>query len=70
MDPPSPPFDVVMESVVRNYANLDQTITIQDLNDVGQIATIPMIARGSRRHIGKTGICEGDSPYFQPFRGE
>jgi hypothetical protein len=64
------PFDVVMESVVRNYPNSDQTITIQDPNEAGQIATIPTIARGSRRHIGKTGICEGHSPYFWPFRGE
>jgi hypothetical protein len=64
------PFYVVTESVVRNYANSDQTITIQDPNEAGQIATISMIARGSRRHIGKTGICEGHSPYFWPFRGE
>jgi len=64
------PFDVVTESVVRNYANSDQTITIRDPNEAGRIATIPTIARGSRRHIGRTGICEGHSPYFRPFRGE
>jgi hypothetical protein len=64
------PFDVVTESVVRNYVNLDQTITIRDPNEAGQIATIPTIGRGSRRHIGRTGICEGHSPYFRPFREE
>jgi len=35
-----------------------------DPNEAGRIATIPTIARGSRRHIGRTGICEGHSPYF------
>ncbi|KAJ3499308.1 hypothetical protein NLJ89_g10112 [Agrocybe chaxingu] len=36
------PFDVLTESVVRNYSNEDQTITIHDPN-TGQQATIPTI---------------------------
>jgi hypothetical protein len=41
------PFDVLTESVVRNFANEDQTITIHDPNS-GQKVTIPTLARGSR----------------------
>ena len=39
------PFDVLTESVIRNYANEDQTITITDPN-TGKQATIPTFARG------------------------
>jgi hypothetical protein len=42
------PFDVLTESIVKNYANEDQTITICDPN-TGQQATIPTIPRGSAR---------------------
>ncbi len=42
------PFDVLTESVVRNFRNEDQTITIHDPNS-GQIATIPTIRRGPPR---------------------
>jgi hypothetical protein len=42
------PFDVLTESIVKNYANEDQTITIRDPN-TGQQATIPTIPRGSAR---------------------
>jgi murein DD-endopeptidase MepM/ murein hydrolase activator NlpD len=38
------PFDIVTQSVVRNFANADQTITIFDPN-TGQRATIPTFAR-------------------------
>jgi len=39
------PFNVLTESVVQNYVNEDQTITIHDPNS-GQVATIPTIPRG------------------------
>jgi hypothetical protein len=42
------PFDILTESVVRNYANEDQTITIHDPNS-GRVATIPTIPRGPPR---------------------
>ena len=42
------PFDVLTRSVVKNYANEDQTITIACPNS-GEIATIPTIPRGSWR---------------------
>jgi hypothetical protein len=38
------PFDVLTESVVRNFANEDQTITIRDPNS-GERATVPTLAR-------------------------
>lgn len=40
------PFDVLTESVIRNYRNEDQTITITDPNTMKKI-TIPTFARGS-----------------------
>ena len=42
------PFDVLTESVVRNFANEEQTITIHDPNG-GHSATVPTFARGKRR---------------------
>jgi hypothetical protein len=42
------PFDVLTESIVKNYVNKDQTITICDPN-MGQQVTIPTISRGSAR---------------------
>jgi hypothetical protein len=42
------PFDVLTESVVRNYRNEAQTITIRDPNST-RTATIPSIARSNRR---------------------
>ena len=39
------PFNVLTESVVRNYVNEDQTITIHDPNS-GKVATIPTIPHG------------------------
>lgn len=43
------PFDVLTESVVRNFPNEDQTITIRDPNS-GLVATIPTVPRGRPRH--------------------
>jgi hypothetical protein len=43
------PFDILTESVVRNFANEDQTITICDPNS-GLHATIPTMPRGHPRH--------------------
>lgn len=40
------PFDVLTESIIRNYANEDQTITIKDPNSQKQ-CTIPTFARGT-----------------------
>ena len=42
------PFDVLTESIVRNYANEDQTITIHDPNS-GRVATIHTIPCGPPR---------------------
>ena len=44
------PFDVLTESVVRNFANEDQTITIFDPNS-GRRATVPTSARGRPRRL-------------------
>jgi hypothetical protein len=46
------PFDVLTESVVRNFSNEDQTITLHDPNS-GRVATIPTICRGPPRILGK-----------------
>jgi len=43
------PFDVLTESIVKNFANEEQTITIRDPNS-GRRATIPTISRGLPRH--------------------
>jgi hypothetical protein len=40
------PFDVLTESVIRNFANEDQTITITDPNS-GKQSTIPTFPRGA-----------------------
>ena len=39
------PFDILTESVVHNFANGDQTITIHDPN-TGKRATVPTFSRG------------------------
>lgn len=47
------PFDILTESIIRNFSNEDQTITISDPN-TGQRYTIPTFPRGKHytRHIG------------------
>ena len=40
------PFDILVESIVQNYSNKDQTITIHDLNS-GRIATVPTFPHGT-----------------------
>ena len=42
-------FNVLMESVVRNFRNEDQTITIKDPNN-RTIITIPTMLRSLARH--------------------
>ena len=42
------PFDDLTQSIIRNFADENQTITIIDPN-TGRKATIPMIPRGSFR---------------------
>ncbi len=42
------PFDILTESVVRNFSNEDQTITVSDPN-TGQVVTVPTMPRGSPR---------------------
>jgi hypothetical protein len=49
-------FDVLTESVIQNFANKDQTITIHDPN-TGQHVTVPTLARGSQKAELK---CEQD----------
>jgi hypothetical protein len=46
------PFDVLTESVVRNFRNEDQTITVHDPNTM-RVATIPTISRGPPRILSK-----------------
>ena len=41
------PFDILTESVIRNFANEDQTITIRDPN-TGREMTIPTVPRSTR----------------------
>ncbi|KAF8151279.1 hypothetical protein BJ912DRAFT_894393 [Pholiota molesta] len=41
------PFDIITSSVVRNYANEDQTLTIKDVN-TGNTATVPTFPRSFR----------------------
>ena len=43
------PFDILTESVVRNFANEDQTLTIRDPNS-GQRVTVPTIAHSRPRY--------------------
>ena len=43
------PFDVLTQSVVRNFSNADQTITVHDPN-TRRTVTIPTSARRSLRH--------------------
>ncbi|KAJ7258618.1 hypothetical protein C8J57DRAFT_1073625 [Mycena rebaudengoi] len=42
------PFDILTESIVRNFADENQTITIRDPN-TGKVSTVPTIPRGSPR---------------------
>ena len=42
------PFDILTESVVRNFANEEQTVTIFDPNS-GRRATVPTSPRGRPR---------------------
>jgi hypothetical protein len=42
------PFDILTQSVVRNYRDENQTVTIKDPN-TGKSVTVPTIARGSHR---------------------
>jgi hypothetical protein len=44
------PFDILTKSVVHNFANEDQTITIFDPN-TGRRATVPTQARGKPQHV-------------------
>lgn len=46
------PFDVLTQSVVRNFPNEDQTVTILDPN-TSKKATVPTIARGSHRFVDR-----------------
>ena len=46
------PFDILTESVVRNFANEDQTITIRDPNS-GRRATVPTMPRSQPHHASK-----------------
>jgi hypothetical protein len=46
------PFDVLTESVVRNFRNEDQTITVHDPNSK-RVATIPTVRRGPPQILSK-----------------
>ncbi len=55
------PFDTLTQSIVRNYENQDQTITIHDPN-TGKTATIPTRPRGRIRLITNDPYEEEDDP--------
>jgi hypothetical protein len=46
------PFDILTQSIIHNFANEDQTITLRDPNS-GICATVPTLARGRPRHVMK-----------------
>ena len=46
------PFDVLTQSIVRNFRNEDQTITLHDPNS-DKVITIPSISRGAPRFTAK-----------------
>jgi hypothetical protein len=48
----SRPFDVLAQTIVCNYRNGDQTVTVHNSN-TKQVATIPTIARGPPWIIAK-----------------
>ena len=56
------PFDVLTESVIRNYKNEDQTIEVHDPN-TGQTVTVPTIPRGPPKFITKKPFHEGNSVF-------
>lgn len=49
------PFDILTQSMIKNYANEDQTITIFDPNS-GRRSTIPTTARGPPRIRSRRGF--------------
>ena len=51
------PFDVLRESVVQNYSNENQTITILNLN-TSKCATVPTIRQGSFTFTKKCKKCD------------
>jgi hypothetical protein len=58
------PFDILTQSVVCNFRNENQTITIKDPNS-GKSATIPTVARGSNRFAERrTRAQQQSSPGF------
>lgn len=63
------PFDVLTASVIRNYRNEDQTITVHCPN-TGATTTIPTFARGSARYKmpGSSGFLASDESSI-PRRG-
>ena len=46
------PFDMLTQSIVRNYSDENQSITIQDPNSP-RTTTIPTIARDSQRFVDR-----------------
>ncbi len=58
------PFDVLTESVIRNYKNEDQTIEVHDPN-TGQTVTVPTIPRGPPKFITKKPFHEGNSVFHR-----
>jgi hypothetical protein len=46
------PFDVITQSVVRNFPDENQTVTILDPN-TSKKATVPTIQRGSHRFVDR-----------------
>ena len=60
------PFDVLTQSVVRNFTNETQTITIVDPN-FGRLATVPMIKHGTFRFADRRAQAEKFKTLRQGF---
>ena len=57
------PFDILTQSVVRNFRNEHQTITIKDPN-TGRSATMPTVERRSHRFAEKCSVpCQQQSGF-------
>jgi hypothetical protein len=57
------PFDILTQSVVRNYRDENQTITIRDPNTIKSV-TVPTIARGTHRFADRRARAKSAASVF------
>jgi hypothetical protein len=60
------PFDILTQSVVRNYRDENQTITIVDPN-TSKTATVPTIPHGSYRFAEKRKVAPNNQAQVSGF---